>query len=90
MSTTSGSSSPALPATGRTAAAPEWRIISSSPVEPSGKRTVSRFRWTIRPLYTGRDSTQPGSCAPSTVSASELMRFSLRCKMAPADAAAQP
>src|SRR5438445_3209184 len=38
--------------TGTTAAAPGCRTISSSPVEPSGKRTVSTSSVITRPLYT--------------------------------------
>ena len=34
---------------GRMAAAPGWRMISRSPVEPSGKRTVSTSTRTTRP-----------------------------------------
>src|SRR5687767_5966351 len=39
-------------ANGTTAAAPGCRIISSSPVEPSGKRTVSTSRSITRPAWT--------------------------------------
>jgi len=59
MSITCGSGPPGSPSTGRTALAPEWRTISSSPTEPSGKRTVSIPRSTTGPLCTGRRETIP-------------------------------
>src|ERR1044071_4146088 len=40
---------------GTTAEAPGGRIISSSPTEPSGKRTVSRSRLRTRPVWRRRE-----------------------------------
>src|SRR6266566_6770093 len=51
MSSTVGSSPRGSEANGTTAAAPGCRTISSSPVEPSGKRTVSLSRSMTRPLW---------------------------------------
>src|SRR6187401_330637 len=42
---------------GRTAAAPECRISSSSPVLPSGKRTRSMSRFRTLPSYRRREAT---------------------------------
>src|SRR6267143_1617830 len=51
MSRTVGSSARGSEANGTTAAAPGCRITSSSPVEPSGKRTVSTSRFMTRPVW---------------------------------------
>src|SRR5687768_7123739 len=55
MSTTRGSGAPGSSRKGRTAEAPGWRIISSVPVEPSGKRTVSMSRSRTLPEWTRRE-----------------------------------
>src|SRR5262245_53195652 len=59
---------------GRTAAAPEWRIISSCPVLPLGKRTVSMDRCTTLPSWISRLSSIPASNSDSDIGCMHLHR----------------
>src|SRR6185312_6481125 len=61
MSRICGSSPAGSLRNGSTRLAPGCLTISSSPVDPSGKRTVSRSRLMMRPVYWRAEDTRPGS-----------------------------
>src|SRR6476661_9365173 len=63
-----------MSSTGTTALAPGCRIISSDPVDPSGKRTTSTSSEMIRPVYFRTEETRPGSSVMTASRARPLLR----------------